>query len=538
MHRQVAVTRAMEVPTTAGTTFDRELRTALWRRGRIALGFGIALSLVIILLAHTVLQLPPPLESPLAGLYPAAWWLYPLAFGLAAMFLWKDRWTARQLQLIVLGALAFIAVLDASFAATLMPGKEHYFDAAILLFLPAAIIPWRLSYQVTLGAVVIAAYPALVLVAKRLVPEVGAFWDAQGGDALRHALVDQPIAVAVLAWVSVFITHTLYAMRRELHAASRVGNYLIEGELGKGGMGKVYRAEHAMIRRPTAVKVMEADPARRPEAVARFEREVQLSATLSHPNTITIFDFGQTADATFYYAMEYLDGVDLQRMVEKHGPMEPSRAAYILRQVCGSLGEAHARDIIHRDIKPSNIFLTERGGLYDFVKVLDFGLAKHLQPASGSPELTQAGSIFGTPLYMAPETAAEEKVDHRADIYSVGCVAYWMVAGTPPFTGSSPLDVIAKHLKVDPVPPSRVAEVAVSKSLDTIILKCLAKRPGGRYRDMLTLGAALEDWAAAQPWTQTRARDWWGLHMGADVPAGPAPESVITQSDSAPSGHD
>ena len=193
----------------------------------------------------------------------------------------------------------------------------------------------------------------------------------------------------------------------QLHAASRIGNYVIEGEIGKGGMGKVYRAQHSMIRRPTALKVMESQADRTLEALARFEREVQLSATLSHPNTITIYDFGRSEDATFYYVMEYLEGMDLQRLVEKFGPLPPERTAFILRQVCGSLAEAHSRGIIHRDLKPSNIFLTELGGLYDFVKVLDFGLAKQMHPTPDDVLVTQVGQVFGTPLFMAPETAAE-----------------------------------------------------------------------------------------------------------------------------------
>jgi serine/threonine-protein kinase len=205
--------------------------------------------------------------------------------------------------------------------------------------------------------------------------------------------------------------------------------------------------------------------------------------------------------------MEYLDGMDLQRMVERFGPIAPERMTYILRQVCGSLAEAHSRGIIHRDLKPSNIFLTERGGLHDFVKVLDFGLAKQLRSSSDDVQLTQVGSVFGTPLFMAPETAAEDAVDHRADQYSVGCVAYWMLTGKPPFEGTSPYDVIAKHLKVDPLAPSTASELTISQSLDDIILKCLAKRPRDRFTDMV------DSLAFDNPWNGERAREWWSLHM-------------------------
>jgi len=342
---------------------------------------------------------------------------------------------------------------------------------------------------------------------------VAAFWEAQAETSVGQAIIDQTIAIGVLGAVSVYVTHTLYAMRRQLHAASRLGNYVIEGEIGKGGMGKVYRAQHSMIRRPTALKVMESQADRSPEALARFEREVQLSATLSHPNTITIYDFGRSEDATFYYVMEYLDGMDLQRIVEKFGPLPPERTVFILRQVCGSLAEAHSRDIIHRDLKPSNIFLTERGGLHDFVKVLDFGLAKQLRSDPDDVQLTQVGSVFGTPLFMAPETAAEHHVDHRSDQYSIGCVAYWMLTGSPPFEGTSPYDVIAKHLKVDPRPPSEASELSINKAFDHIVLKCLAKSADDRFQDMPELARALDSLAFDHPWNSDRAREWWQLHM-------------------------
>jgi serine/threonine-protein kinase len=200
-------------------------------------------------------------------------------------------------------------------------------------------------------------------------------------------------------------------------------------------------------------------------------------------------------------------------MVERFGPIQPERTVYILRQVCGSLAEAHSRGIIHRDLKPSNVFLTERGGLHDFVKVLDFGLAKQLRSSSDDVQLTQGGSVFGTPLFMAPETAAEDHVDHQADQYSVGCVAYWMLTGKPPFEGTSPFDVIAKHLKVDPLAPSTASELTISQSLDDIVLKCLAKRPRDRFTDMDELRAALDSLAFDNPWNGERAREWWSLHM-------------------------
>jgi serine/threonine-protein kinase len=513
MPSRLEVTRAVPAAATAGSTFDAELRTAMWRRARAALAVGTAISALMNVLARQVLQRPEPLDTPYTFLIPNVYLAYIGIFGFGLLLVWRDWWNARTVALIVLAVWIASGLLDVSLTAVLYPDEQVFYGAALFLFIAAALLPWPLAFQVTLGLVFTLLYPVAATVASSVVPEVAVFWEAQTQTSLGQVILDQAIGVGVLAAVSVYITRTLYSMRRELHAASRLGNYVIEGELGKGGMGKVYRAQHSMIRRPTAIKVMEAQAARSPEALARFEREVQLSATLSHPNTITIYDFGRSEDATFYYVMEYLDGVDLQRIVERFGPITQERTAYILRQVCGSLAEAHSRGIIHRDLKPSNIFLTERGGLHDFVKVLDFGLAKQLRSGPDDVQLTQVGSVFGTPLFMAPETAAEDSVDHRSDQYSVGCVAYWMLAGQPPFDGTSPYDVIAKHLKADPAPPSDTSELPISKAFDDIVLKCLAKSSRDRFGDMDELAAALDSLEFDRPWSEEQAREWWSLHM-------------------------
>ncbi len=513
MPNRVAVTRAMPTPATAGATFETELRAVMWRRGRAALAVGVAISVFINLLIRFVVERPEPLEGPYAVLIPDIYLGYVVIFAVGLALVWRDRWSARTVALIVLAVLIASGMLDVAGTVVTYPDEQVYYGAGLFLFLASALLPWPLSYQVTLGIAFTLLYPIAAPIAAALVPEVAEFWANRPNGGLGDVILDQVIGVGIFAAVSVYITRTLYTMRRELHAASRIGNYVIEGELGKGGMGKVYRAQHSMIRRPTAVKVMEAQAARSPEALARFEREVQLSATLNHPNTITIYDFGRSEDATFYYVMEYLDGMDLQRVVEKFGPLPPERATFVLRQVCGSLAEAHSRDIIHRDLKPSNIFLTERGGLHDFVKVLDFGLAKQMRSDPDDVQLTQVGSVFGTPLFMAPETAAEHHVDHRADQYSIGCVAYWMLTGRPPFEGTSPYEVIAKHLKVPPRPPSAVSEVTITKDLDDIVLKCLEKSANDRFRDMDELARALDSLSFDHPWDGDQAREWWGLHM-------------------------
>jgi serine/threonine-protein kinase len=257
---------------------------------------------------------------------------------------------------------------------------------------------------------------------------------------------------------------------------------------------------------------MSGDQSDHPAAVARFVREVRLSASLTHPNTITIFDFGRTAGDTFYYAMEYLEGLDLQRLVDRFGPMPADRVVYILSQICGSLAEAHARGIVHRDIKPSNIFITHRGGLYDFVKVLDFGLAREVKGASDSG-LTKTGMVFGTPRYIAPESVyGANKADARSDLYNLGGVAYWMLTGTHLFGGSSSLDLIIDHVKTIPQHPKEVSELPIPDELDALVMKCLEKDPADRFQTAEALKEALLAAPLPERWSQTRARDWWAPH--------------------------
>jgi serine/threonine-protein kinase len=349
-----------------------------------------------------------------------------------------------------------------------------------------------------------------------LVPEAASFWEGRGGPAaFRTHLVWIGVGSAVLSVVSVVVGRTLYSLQRTAHRARRLGNYLVERELGSGGMGEVYRARHAMIRRPTAVKVLRGEVLGTETARARFEREVQLSATLTHPNTITIFDYGRTEEDVFYYAMEYLNGLDLQRLVERFGPLPPERAVHLLLQVCGSLSEAHDRGVVHRDVKPANIFLTERGGICDFVKVLDFGLARSaVEARDGERDLTETGMVVGTPRYIAPESVyGSDRADARSDLYNLGAVAYWALVGRPLFEGSSGAALFVDHVNTDPPAPSEVSELEVPPALDRVVLTCLAKDPADRYASAAELAGALRGVPLDREWTAERAREWWTLHL-------------------------
>src|SRR5262249_35281468 len=287
------------------------------------------------------------------------------------------------------------------------------------------------------------------------------------------------IAVAI----AVYGTHRVEALRREVSEARKLGQYVLKRRLGAGGMGEVYLAEHVLLRRPCAIKLIRPDRAGEPKNLLRFEREVQTTATLTHPNTVQIFDYGHAEDGTFYYAMEYLPGLTLEQLVREHGPLPPARAVHFLRQVCGALREAHAIGFIHRDIKPSNIMACERGGLHDVAKLLDFGLV--LAPGIGPPDerLTREGAVAGTPPYMCPEQAAGlDNLDARSDVYGLGAVAYFLLAGEPPFAGRSPVHTLAAHLYEPPTPLTN-HRADVPASLQAFVLRCLRKDPAERFPD-------------------------------------------------------
>ncbi len=321
-------------------------------------------------------------------------------------------------------------------------------------------------------------------------------------------------------------------LRSRVDEVLQLGRYRIEKKVGAGGMGTVYLARHALLRRPTALKVLCRGAADR-EAVARFEREVQVTSGLTHPNTIEIYDFGYSPDGVFYYAMEYLDGITLGDCVEDAGAQPEARVVYIMKQVCGSLAEAHNQGLIHRDLKPSNVMLCERGGLYDFVKVLDFGLVRSEQQAQ-DVALTDISSLTGTPLYLPPETVqAPETIDVRADLYQLGAIAYFLLTGQHVFSGDSVYEVVAQHVGATPQPPSAVIGKIVSPELEKLILRCLEKDREQRLANAGQLLAAFENASFAGRWDQTDAREWWTMWRGQH----PEVEAKPDLAPSAPSGY-
>jgi hypothetical protein len=305
-----------------------------------------------------------------------------------------------------------------------------------------------------------------------------------------------------------FMARQQRALQKATLAAKQLGQYALEEKLGAGGMGTVYKARHAMLRRATAVKLLDVDKMS-DAAVARFEREVQLTSAMTHPNTVAVFDYGRTPDGIFYYAMEYLEGMNLDDLIKRFGPLSEGRMVYILRQICGSLAEAHAAGLVHRDIKPANILLTRRGGLFDFVKVLDFGLVKALD-GQEQANVTNPNALMGTPLYLSPEAVNQpDAVDARTDVYAVGAVGYFLLTGTPVFQGTTVMEICMKHVKEAPEPPSRRLGNPVSPGLEALLLRCLAKAPADRPADAAELLLALETCSVADAWTAADAAEWW-----------------------------
>ena len=420
-----------------------------------------------------------------------------------------------------------LQVITAALVATLM----HWYPAS-----GAEFASWRISWL----CVVILMFPAVVpstplttllvsLAVATMDPIAVALAHARGvpiqADAFTLLWYFLPNYICVgLALVPAKI---IAGLGRQVNQARELGNYQLGELLGRGGMGEVYRARHRMLARPAAIKLI------RPETlgggnvdagnimVQRFRREAQAAALLRSPHTISLYDFGLTDDGVFYYVMELLEGLDLETLIKRFGPISAERTVYLLRHACRSLGEAHARGLIHRDIKPSNIFTCRLGLSVDFVKVLDFGLVKQRQDGPQAPTvlLTQPDVATGTPAFMAPEMAlGESTIDGRVDIYALGCVGYWLLTGRLVFEADTPVKMMLQHIQKEPEPASRYAEVEVSPELDRLLLRCLAKNPAERPGDTLTLASSLAEVPVRESWTKERAEQWWSAHLPAVAP--------------------
>ena len=421
-----------------------------------------------------------------------------------------------------LGYLVFTA-LDLGLMVHWFPPPYGTFDpmlswTGVVVLMFAAIVPTPPKKMLVAGLVAALMNPLGMWVGHiRGIADVGSWTNA----LLMH------YPDFLLVGVAVVIARVVTGLGQHISKAREMGSYHLGELLGRGGMGEVYRATHRMLARPAAIKLIRPDSLGGPDsegaqvAVRRFRREAKAAASLRSPHTVELYDFGVTEDQTMYFVMELLEGIDLETLVRDHGPVPARRVVHILCQVCDSLEEAHVAGMVHRDIKPANIHIGRLGLEFDFVKVLDFGLVKPVASKIDEHSLaTAAGLTPGTPAYMAPETAMAESVDGRADLYALGCVAYYLLTGKLVFEADTSLQMIVKHLQSDPDPPSNRTNAEIPPALERIVLACLAKRPDDRPSSAAELRRALRT-VAIDPWTQEDAKRWW------DEMRSPAPAPLV-----------
>ena len=443
---------------------------------------------------------------------------------------WK-RVSLKQLRLAEVGLFWATAIGLVVYQYTLLRLKVHegdgvaavaamkscvvYFFGVIMLY--GTFIPntWQRTVLVIGPMALLPGLPPLIL--RQIDADVRYF----GEHVVTFEQVSDNILMLVLGVITSAIgAHIINTLREEVFRAQQLGQYRLKELLGAGGMGEVYLAEHRLLKRPCAIKLIRLAAQSDPLALIRFEREVRATAKLSHPNTIDVYDYGHTEDGTFFYVMEFLPGLNLAEIVYQFGPLPAARAVYLLRQTCGALREAHETGLIHRDIKPANIFAAQRGGLYDVVKLLDFGLVRTTHEAAQKTDAIGERGLSGSIHYMSPEQAdIDGQVDLRSDIYSLGATAYFLITGDPPFRREQVLDVLRAHHAATVLPPSQLVD-NLPFDVEAIILKCLAKRPEDRFQTVREVEQALDACSVAGQWGEDDARQWWAGHVGLNRLAG------------------
>jgi len=519
--RRVAFSSGVDLSSEEGREF---LQARLAFFGKV----GFCLSFGYFWLAYASLALVTPWES-LRRAFVSPWTLYHLSSDVPFLVVWLLCRRGRRPRplLDVLDAALVISVCT---VAALPPflGRNLVADAHGLTLLATNLVVARSIFvpstpQRTFwiaAAALAASLPGVYLYHTVVAREQG---------TIAHT-VQTGLWYAIALALATLASSILFGLREKVREARQLGQYTLEEKLGEGGMGVVYRARHAMLRRPTAVKLLPPDKAKEHDIV-RFEREVQQTARLSHPNTVAIYDYGRTPEGLFYYAMEYLEGIDFDRLVREFGPQPPARVAHLMRQVAGALGEAHGVGLIHRDIKPANIILCQRGGAPDVAKVVDFGLVKELQPTG---DATGLNVIRGTPLYLSPESiTAPDTVDGRSDLYALGGVAYYLLTGAHVFDGATLIEICSHHLHTAPLPPSSRLGQPVPSKLERVVLSCLEKDPEKRPSSAHDLAAAILVCDDVGEWGEREALAWWAAHPAAsarrpEASAAPSSPSYLT----------
>ena len=429
----------------------------------------------------------------------------------------RSHWLRDATALLMIATCLMLAILESRFPIT-QPGRLSWVNVIILLYPLIVTDSPRRTLVVSIAAAL--TVPTSLLLARlrgAALPETA------------FALIVMVVPPFLCAAIAVVPARLIGRLGQAVKRAREIGAYRLGALLGEGGMGQVFRATHQLLARPAAVKLIRPDSIKGVSAetariaMERFRREAAAAAALSSPHTIALYDFGPTGDGSFFYAMELLEGMSLEDMVKKHGALPPERVVSFLRQACLSLAEAHQRNLVHRDIKPSNLYACRAGVEVDFLKVLDFGLVKENVPGGSTDvKLTAADTLTGTPAFMAPELAlGDPDVDHRVDIYALGCTAYWLLTGDLPFYATNTVQMLFKQANEAPPKPSAKARFPVPAAVDEMVLACLAKAPKDRPFDALALIAILDAIPFEHPWTSERALEWWDVHIPATLPPTP-----------------
>jgi serine/threonine-protein kinase len=470
------------------------------------LAVALVVAAITLHLFHRVMQpeIVPVFDDPvnrLAGLT-----VILIAAGLVALRRYK---VVPSRTLLRFGMLFEISV---AFAIALVETARPFDPSAPLLGLSgigpwvivvAAVIPSRPNVRLALALAAATTWPAAYWINSARFEFVTESW---------RQMSIWPVMNYLLAIVAYVVGRLTYGTARQEAQSANVGSYTLMSQIGEGGMGEVWRARHKLLARPAAIKLVKLDASGEEVFVQRFHREANVIAALKSPHTVYLYDFGTTLDGRLYYVMELLDGISLQTLIDTFGPQPPSRVVAILKQMCRSLEEAHQAQIVHRDLKPSNVMICEVAQTRDFVKVLDFGLAKPFGAGAVST-LTIEGVTLGTPEYMAPEVGrGSPTVDARADLYALGCVAYALLTGTLVFTDANPVGVALKHMRTAPVPPSQRTDKPVPPDLERVILACLEKDPGARPQSARDVERLLAR-CAIPPWREEDADAWWQKHL-------------------------
>lgn len=521
---------ARGLDTSGGSDFVRE-RLALLGKTIFLLSFGfyvlLTASMVVVGGAHFV-------EVVIA---PVAMWHLCATSGMGLLWLFATR---RKISVVALATLdAFCVIAGCTFLALMTwddPGQilQALLAVTVTIMLRAILVPSRPPRTMLVSAASFVPTIIVCIVHHHPTDFVPGFSPTYQ----KLHLVLNTVAWSVLGTTLATVTSRVtYGLRRQVAEVSELGQYILEEKIGAGGMGEVWRARHRLLIRPAAIKLIRSRAlgamSNDPELLMRrFEREARATAALKSPHTVQLYDFGATEDGSLYYVMELLEGLDLDTLVRRHGPLPAERAIYILRQVCASLSDAHANGLVHRDIKPANIVISRVGATYDFVKVLDFGLVKlggAQRTDDDAVKLTADGSTSGTPGFMAPEVvlgAAES--DHRVDLYSLGCVAYWLLTGKLVFEGDNAMQVMVSHARTPAPRPSLRVELPIPTLLEDLVMECLEKEPGSRPSSAEIMRERLGIVPVTEPWTAERAGHWWETHRPSAMDARPAADILLS----------